>query len=198
VPRPHGIHAAGLAALALALAASGCGQDAPRQRTFGTLTDCAAIGPVATSTDPPGDQRDGRGRRAAKPLDQGDLLGLRIARRGGRLCAEFRVAGAVASATAFVLALRPQDRDAPLVRLQTTVLGGEDPKTFLSVRAGAKLVRIPATVGIHGDRLTVVVDRAPFAAAGLGRLFDAFRFQARAAAVDRDDHTLSDCLPACS
>jgi hypothetical protein len=43
----------------------------------------------------------------------------------------------------------------------------------------------------------VLVDRAPFAAQGLGALFDAFRYQGRAAAVTTDGGRQTDCLPAC-
>jgi hypothetical protein len=52
-------------------------------------------------------------------------------------------------------------------------------------------------VGIRDDRISVLVDRAPFAAQGLGALFDAFRYQGRAAAVTTDGGRQTDCLPAC-
>lgn len=197
MPRADGILAGGIVALAAVLTLSGCGGEAGGGRTFGTITDCATVGPLAIANDPAGDQRDDRGRRVAVPVKEGDLRRLRIARRGNRLCAEFTVAGTVSPATAYVLALRPQGTDTPLVQLEATVLGGQSPKTLLSVRKGGPLQEIEATVGIQGDRITVLADRSIFASHGLGTLFDAFRFQARTATADEHDRRLNDCLPAC-
>lgn len=196
MPRPNLIRAVGVAALAV-LALTGCGSTGNAERTFGELTDCSEIGPLAVATDPAGDQRDGKGRSVAEPVGQGDLRTLRIARRSGRLCAEFRVEGAVKPATAYVLALRPQRADTPLVQLEATVLGGQDPETLLAVGKGGEFRKVEGTVGIKGDRITLLVDRAIFDAEDLGALFDAFRFQARTATADADDRRLNDCLPAC-
>jgi hypothetical protein len=46
--------------------------------------------------------------------------------------------------------------------------------------------------------VSVLVSRAPFAAQGLGKLFDAFRYQGRAAAVTSDGGRQTDCVPRCT
>jgi hypothetical protein len=193
VRRASGILVGGAAALAVAGALAGCGSDAAH--SFGTFTDCAKIGPVATVHDPAGDQR---GRLADKPAQpQGDLLRLRVARRGGKLCAEFRAAAPIKPPVAYVLAMRPRDAETPLTQLEVTVLAAQNPGALLQARAGDAFRKLGAAVGIDGDRVSVLVDRAPFAAQGLGALFDAFRYQGRAAAVTTDGGRQTDCLPAC-
>jgi hypothetical protein len=194
VGRAISILAGGTATLAAVLALSACG-DNPDNR-YGAFTDCADIGPVATATDPKGDQAGRLAGKAAQP--QGDLLGLRVARGGGKLCAEFRVATKVRPPAAYVLALRPRDSETPLVQLEATVLAAQNPEALLQARAGAEFRQLPGKVGIRGDRLSIVVDREPFAAQGLGAVFDAFRFQARAAAVTSDGGRQTDCLPDCT
>jgi hypothetical protein len=195
VRRPSAIPASGAALLAAVLVLSACGSD-NADNSFGTFTDCTTIGPVATVQDPAGDQA---GRPAGKaPQRQGDLTRLRVARRGDKLCVEFRAAADVKPAVAYVLAMRPDHAETPLVQLEATVLSGESPSALLQSRAADDFRKVDAEVGIRGDRLSVLIDRAPFAAEGLGSLFDAFRYQGRAATVTSDDGHQTDCLPACT
>jgi hypothetical protein len=196
VRRASGILASGLALLAVAAGLSACGSDGGGDNSFGTFTDCAKIGPVATVTDPSGDQAGRLAGKAAQP--QGDLTRLRVARRGGKLCVEFRAASDVKPPVAYVLAMRPEGAETPLVQLEATVLAAQAPEALLQARAGDAFRKVDATVGIRGDRLSLLVDRAPFAAQGLGQLFDAFRYQGRAAAVIPDGGRQTDCLPACT
>jgi hypothetical protein len=193
VRRASGILVGGAAALAVVVALAGCGSD--DANSYGTFTDCAKIGPVATVRDPAGDQRGRLAGKAAQP--QGDLVRLRVARRGGRLCAEFRAAAQVKPSVAYVLAMRPRDAETPVTQLEVTVLAAQNPRALLQARAGDAFRKLAGTVGISGDRISVLVDRAPFAAQGLGPLFDGFRYQGRAAAVTTDDGRQTDCLPAC-
>lgn len=184
-----------LALLLAALCVAGlvaCGGNDDR---FGTFTDCASIGTPATASDPRGDQDGGLGAADATP--QGDLVGLRIARGDGRLCAEFRAAGNIRPDAAYALVLRPTDAEAPVVQIQASVLGGANPEVRLSPATGRAFTKIDAQVGIDGDRLSIVVTRAELTRLGLTAIFDAFRFQGRAAVVTKDDDRLADCLPSC-
>lgn len=175
----------------LALVAGCGGGDDDR---FGTFTDCATVGRPASVDDPRG---DATGTDAGAEAPQGDLLGLRVARGGGRLCAEFRAAGAIRPSAAYALALRPTGAETPVVQVQATVLAGTSPEARISSALGGEFEKVDADVGIDGDRLTVVVDRAAFAQRGLTRIFDAFRFQGRVAVALKDDQRVADCLPAC-
>jgi hypothetical protein len=169
-------------------------------KTYGTFTDCSAFGRPVVTDDPRGDQRTTKGEKAhASP--QGDLLRLRLAKsaKGDRLCAEFQAAGDVKPYVAYVLTMRPQDAETPVVQLSATVLGGEAPKASLDTTGTGKDFRtIRATIGIKGDRLSIVVARAPFDAEGKGALFRSFRFQGRSAVAAKDEGRLTDCLPVCS
>jgi hypothetical protein len=195
VRRASAILASGVALVAAVLALSACGSDNDAN-SFGTFTDCTKVGPVATVQDPTGDQA---GRTAGKaPQRQGDLTRLRVARRGGKLCVEFRAAANIKPSVAYVLAMRPDRAETPLVQLEATVLSGENPSALLQSHANDDFRKVDAKVGILGDRLSVLIDRKPFAAEGLGGLFDAFRYQGRAAAVTSDDGHQTDCLPGCT
>jgi hypothetical protein len=187
----------GAGALTPALAA-GCGQT-DDTLNYGAFTDCAKVGrPVATS-DPTGDQRRTNGT-AADAAPMGDLTKLRVARGGGKLCAEFTTDDQIRPYAAFVLTMRPQDADAPVLQLEAVVLAGEAPKANLDVSGtGRSFRRIPATVGIKGNRLSIVVTKEPFAKAGpeAAAIFRSFRFQARSAVATRGEGRVTDCLPAC-
>jgi hypothetical protein len=193
VRRASGIFAGGAAALTIAIVVAGCG---PKdENRFGTFTDCSKIGPVATVTDPAGDQR---GRLAGKPPQpQGDLVRLRVARREGKLCVEFQAAADVKPPVAYVLVMRPQHAETPVAQLEATVLSGADPEVLLQARPGDAFRTLDGKVGILGDRVSVLVDRAPFAAQSIGPLFDAFRYQGRSAAVTTDGGRQTDCVPVC-
>jgi hypothetical protein len=192
VRRASGILAGGVAALTAAVVVAGCG---PKEDEFGTFTDCAKIGPVATVNDPAGDQR---GRLAGKPAQpQGDLVRLRVARQGGKLCVEFRAAATIKPPVAYVLVMRPQHAEKPIAQLEATVLSGADPEVLLQARPGDAFRALEGKIGIRGDRVTVLVDRAPFAAQGIAGLFDAFRYQGRSAAVTTDGGRQTDSLPVC-
>lgn len=168
-------------------------------KTYGTFTDCSSFATPVVTNDPRGDQRTTKGEKAsASP--QGDLLRLRLAKdaKGDRLCAEFQAAGTVKPYVAYVLTMRPQDADTPVVQLSATVLGGEAPRATLDTTGTGKDFRtIPATIGLRGDRLSIVVARSAFAARGAGRLFASFRFQGRSAVAAKDEGRLTDCLPVC-
>jgi hypothetical protein len=183
------------AAVAMTAVVAGCG-GGEEPHHFGTFTDCSAIGPLTTVTDRARDQRGDLAGAAPQP--QGDLLALRVARHDRRLCAEFRARAPIAPSAAYVLALRPQTSDTPVVQLEATVLAASAPEALLNTgERGAAFRRIPATVGIDGDRLSVVVDRGQFARFGVAQRFDAFRFQARTVVVVGDDGRLTDCAPSC-
>ena len=192
--RAIGIVAGGAALVAAVLALASCGSNGGNR--FGTFTDCAKVGPVATVTDPKGDQAGRLAGKTAQP--QGDLTRLRVARRGGRLCVEFQAAADVKPAVAYVLVMRPRGADAPVVQLEATVLAAQSPDALLQARAGDAFRKVAATVGIRGDRISVLVGRGPFAAEGLSALFDDFRYQGRAAAVLSDGGRQTDCLPSCT
>lgn len=191
------ILAAFVAVVAAAIATK-AGDD-PEVRSYGTFTDCSSFATPVVTDDPRGDQRTTKGERAeASP--QGDLIRLRLAkdRSGSRLCAEFQAAGAVKPYVAYVLTMRPQDRETPVVQLEATVLGGEEPKAMLDTTGQGKDFRkVPATIGIKGDRLSIVVARSAFAAQDAGAVFASFRFQGRAAVAAEDEGRLTDCLPVC-
>jgi hypothetical protein len=178
--------------------ASGCGQT-DDTHAYGTFSDCAKVGRPVTTNDPTGDQRRTNGT-SSRAAPMGDLKRLRIARGGGRLCAEFTTDAQIRPYAAFVLTMRPEDADTPVLQLEAVVLAGEGPKANLDVSGtGRAFRRIPATVGIHGNRLSIVVTRDLFARAGAGAaaIFDSFRFQARSAVATRGEGRLTDCLPVC-
>lgn len=188
--------AACAAAAALALTTAGCGSD-PDKAEFGTFTDCATIGKPVVTNDPTGDQR----RTNGTPDDsapQGDLTRLRVARGGGRLCAEFQAKEPIRPYAAFVLAMRPQETDTPVVQLEALVLAGQAPEGRLDATGNGKDFRkIDAVVGIEGNRLSIVADRAAFADQHAEAIFASFRFQARSAVAVEDEGRVTDCLPAC-
>jgi hypothetical protein len=187
-----------LGAGALVVAASGCGQT-DDTHNYGSFTDCARIGRPVTTEDPSGDQRRTNGT-ASNAAPMGDLTKLRIARGGGRLCAEFTTNAQIRPYAAFVLTMRPQASDTPVLQLEAVVLAGEAPRANLDVTGtGRSFRRIPARVGIDGNRLSIVVTREPFARAGAGAaaIFDSFRFQARSAVATRGEGRVTDCLPVC-
>jgi hypothetical protein len=191
------IAAAFLAVVAASIATK-AGDDG-KVKSYGTFTDCARFGEPVVTNDPEGDQRATKGSKVTGS-PQGDLIRLRLAKnaKGDRLCAEFQAAGQIEPYVAYVLTMRPQDADTPLLQLEATVLGGEAPKAKLDTTGTGKDFRaIPATIGIDGDRLSIVVSKAPFTAQGVGAIFESFRFQARSAVAAKDDARLTDCLPVC-
>jgi hypothetical protein len=189
---------AALAVVVVAAIATKAGDDEDG-RSYGTFTDCSTFATPVVADDPRGDQRTTKGEKAGSS-PQGDLVRLRLAkdRSGSRLCAEFQAAGAVKPYVAYVLTMRPQDRETPVVQLEATVLGGEAPKAMLDTTGEGKDFRkVPATVGIKGDRLSIVVARSAFAAQDAEAIFASFRFQGRSAVAAKDEGRLTDCLPVC-
>jgi hypothetical protein len=149
------------------------------------------------TNDPSGDQRTSKGVKAtAEP--KGDLLRLRVAKSASELCAEFTADAPIRPYTAFVLTMRPQAADTPVVQLEASVLAGQAPEALLdSVGNGRHFRKIKATVGISGRRLTVLVAREVFEQRGVGELFGSFRFQARSAVAVAEGGRLTDCMPVC-
>lgn len=185
----------GAAAAALVLVGCGAGDGAEDHR-FGTFTDCSSVGAVTSSTDPPGDQRGGRAGAQERP--DGDLLAVGLARGGDRLCAEFRVGGEIVAGAAYVVTLRPQDAERPVVQLEATVLSGTEPEALLDTSgSGSRFRKVDADVGIRGERLSIAVRRAVFAEAGAAAVFDRFRYRARAAVVLDERTSATDCAPSC-
>jgi hypothetical protein len=183
-----------LGLLACALTACGGGDD---DHSFGDFTDCATVGKPVTTSDPAGDQRTTKGT-GSDAAPQGDLLKLRVAKSANRLCAEFTAKAPITPYAAFVLTMRPQDRDTPVVQLEATVLAGQPPQAMLDATGtGRSFGKVKATVGIKGDRLTIVVGRGPFDDQGAGAIFRSFRFQARSAVAVEDEGRVTDCLPVC-
>lgn len=195
--RSRRAHAAVVGVLLAALALGGCGSgDAAGDHRFGTFTDCASIGSVTRSADPAGDQRGLRKDGPQRP--DGDLLAVGLSRGGDRLCAEFRTRAPIESGAAFVVTLRPQDADGPVVLLEATVLPGSEPEAMLDAQGrGDRFRKVDGDVGIRGDRLSIVVARRVFAQAGVAAVFDRFRYQARSAAVLEGRASASDCAPSC-
>jgi hypothetical protein len=185
-----------LATVAVALTLAACGDDSDQQE-FGAFTDCATIGRPVLTNDPKGDQR----RTNGTPDDsapQGDLVALRLARGGDRLCAEFQAASPIKPYVAYVVTMRPQDRDTPVVQLEATVLAGQPPEAQLDATGtGRSFRKIDATVGIKGDRLSILVGRGPFADQRADAILRSFRFQARSAVAVEDHGRVTDCLPVC-
>lgn len=191
------IVAAFLAVIAASIATKAGDDD--QVKSYGTFTDCGRFGEAVVTNDPKGDQRTTKGGKV-ESSPQGDLIRLRLAkdRAGNRLCVEFQAAGQVKPYVAYVLTMRPQDRETPVVQLNATVLGGEAPKASLDTTGTGKEFRtIPATIGIKGDRLSIVVDRAAFAAQDAAGIFTSFHFQGRSAVAAKDEGRLTDCLPVC-
>jgi hypothetical protein len=196
VRRPIGILAGTSATLAAVFVLTACGQT-DDTLNFGTFTDCAAVGRPVVTNDPSGDQRTSKGIKAtAEP--KGDLLRLRVAKSPSRLCAEFTADAPIRPYVAFVLTMRPQAADTPVVQLEAGVLAGQAPEVLLDTTGtGRHFRKIEATVGIRGDRLSVLVARGPFDQLGVGAIFRSFRFQARSAVAAQDQGRLTDCMPVC-
>jgi hypothetical protein len=188
-----------LVAAGLTLGAAACGNTQQKDNAYGTFTDCATVGTPVVTNDPAGDMRTTQGAKRQGSA-QGDLIRLRVAKNaaGTRLCAEFTAAGKVKPYVAYVLTMRPQATDTPVVQLEANVLGGVKPEADLDADENGKDFRkIPATIGIRGDRLSIVVDKTVFDRVGVGDIFRSFRFQARSAVAAEDDQRLTDCLPVC-
>jgi hypothetical protein len=177
-------------------ALSACGGGA-QGRSYGTFTDCSAVGKLVTTADPAGDQR----RTNGTPDDsapQGDLVKLRVAKSANRLCVEFTAKEQIKPYAAFVLTMRPQDRETPVVQLEATVLAGQGPEGLLDATGNGRAFRtIDATVGIDGNRLSILVGRGPFVDQDAAAIFRSFRFQARSAVAVEDKGRVTDCLPVC-
>ena len=173
-----------------------CGDD-PDTASFGTFTECDTIGKPVAVDDPLGDQR----RTNGTPDDSapyGDLIRLRVSRSANRLCAEFRTEEPIKPYAAFALTMRPQNADTPVVQLEATVLAGQVPEAQLDATGtGRSFRKIDATVGIKGDRLSIVVGRGPFIDQKAAGIFRSFRFQARSAVAVKDEGRVTDCLPVC-
>jgi hypothetical protein len=196
VRRPIGILAGTTATIAAVVVLTACGQT-DDTLNFGTFTDCAKIGRPVVTNDPSGDQRTSKGVEAtAEP--KGDLLRLRVAKNDKQLCVEFTAEAPIRPYVAFVLTMRPQAADTPAVQLEASVLAGQAPEVLLDVTGTGKNFRdIKGTVGISGDRLSVLVARGPFDDRGVGAIFRSFRFQARSAVAAEDAGRLTDCMPVC-
>jgi hypothetical protein len=179
----------------LACALTACGDD--DGKSYGTFTDCATVGKPVTTTDPAGDQRRTNGT-ADTSAPHGDLVKLRVAKSANRLCAEFTAKADIKPYVAFVLTMRPQDSDTPVVQLEATVLAGQVPQAMLDATSnGSAFRKIDATVGIDGKRLSIVVGRGPFIDQRAEAIFRSFRFQARSAVAVEDNGRVTDCLPVC-
>lgn len=190
------ILAGSAATLLTVVGLTACGQT-DDTLNFGTFTDCAKIGRPVVADDPAGDQRTSKGVKAtAEP--KGDLLHLRVAKSPSQLCAEFTADAPIRPYVAFVLTMRPQAADAPVVQLEGSVLAGQAPEVLLdSTGTGQHFHKIKATVGISGRRLSILVARGPFDQRGVGAIFRSFRFQARSAVAAEDQGRLTDCMPVC-
>jgi hypothetical protein len=196
VRRPIGIIAGATATIAAVVVLTACGQT-DDTLNFGNFTDCAKVGRPVVTNDPSGDQRTSKGV-AASAEPKGDLLRLRVAKNANELCAEFTADAPIRPYVAFVLTMRPQAVDTPVVQLEASVLAGQAPEVLLdSVGNGRHFRKIKATVGIRGDRLSVLVARAVLEQQGVGAIFRSFRFQARSAVAAEDEGRLTDCMPVC-
>ena len=184
----------GGAVLALTFAACGSTDDT---LNFGSFTDCAKVGKPVVVSDPAGDQRHTNGiKDTTQP--KGDLIRLRVAKNARQLCAEFTVREPIRPYVAYVLTMRPQETDTPVVQLEATVLAGQAPDAQLDARGTGRSFRpVDAKVGIEGEKLSILVDRKVFDAAGVGDIFRSFRFQARSAVAAKDEGRLTDCMPVC-
>ena len=127
--RPIGILAGTTATIAAVLGLTACGQT-DDTLNFGTFTDCAKVGRPVVTNDPSGDQRTSKGVKAtAEP--KGDLLRLRVAKSDNQLCAEFTADAPIRPYVAFVLTMRPQAAETPVVQLEASVLAGQAPEVLL-------------------------------------------------------------------
>jgi hypothetical protein len=196
VRRPIGILVGATATLAAVAGLTACGQT-DSTLNFGAFTDCAKIGRPVVTDDPAGDQRTSKGVKAtAEP--KGDLLRLRVAKNPNQLCAEFTADAPIRPYVAFVLTMRPQATDTPVVQLEASVLAGQAPEVLLDTSGtGRHFASIKGTVGISGRRLSVLVARDPFDQRDVGAIFRSFRFQARSAVAAKDGGRLTDCMPIC-
>ena len=178
------------------MALAACGQT-DDTLNFGTFTDCAKIGRPVVTDDPAGDQRASKGvETTAEP--KGDLLRLRVAKNANQLCVEFTADAPIRPYVAFVLTMRPQATETPVLQLEASVLAGQAPEVLLDVTGTGKHFRdIKGTVGISGRRLSVLVAREPFDQRDVGAIFRSFRFQARSAVATKDGGQLTDCMPVC-
>jgi hypothetical protein len=196
VRRANGILAGTTATIAAVLMLTACGKTDDTEN-FGTFTDCAKVGRPVVTDDPSGDQRTSKGAKTTA-APKGDLLRLRVAKSASRLCAEFTADAPIRPYAAFVLTMRPQAADTPLLQLEASVLAGQAPEALLdSVGNGQHFRKVKATVGIRGDRLTVLIGRDVFEQRGVSSIFRSFRFQARSAVAAEDDARLTDCMPVC-
>jgi hypothetical protein len=196
VPRGLLIVIAASAVLLIVVAVVKLGQKDDTEN-FGAFTDCAKIGTVIAVDDAAGDQRRSKGA-TLKASPQGDLLRFRIAKNATQVCAEFTAAAKIRPYVAYVVTMRPQAADTPVVQVEATVLAGQSPDAYIDTTGTGRSFRtLKATVGIKGDRLSLLFDRAPFTAAKLAALFASFRFQARSAVAAKDAGRLTDCTPVC-
>jgi hypothetical protein len=179
-----------------ALALTACGST-DNTLNFGDFSDCAKVGTPVVTNDPAGDQRHTSGiKDSTQP--KGDLVKLRVAKSATQLCAEFTVREAIRPYVAYVLTMRPQRTATPVIQLEATVLAGQAPDAQLDARGtGRSFRKIEAKVGIQGKKLSLLVDKARFDAAGVGAIFTSFRFQARSAVAAKDEGRLTDCMPVC-
>jgi hypothetical protein len=186
-----------LALSAAATAAAGLAACGGGKGDGGAFTDCAKIGRLTRVTDPP---RDQAGRIAGVPEEpQADLIAVGIARSRRQLCVEYTARTKIKPAAAYLLVLRPQRAERPIVQLEATVFAAQAPKALLNAgERGGAFRNIPAKVGLKDNHISVVVDRTQFARARIARVYDAFTFQARTAAITKDGGHVTDCAPQCS
>jgi hypothetical protein len=196
VRRPIGILAGTTATIVAALVLTACGQT-DATLNFGTFTDCAKVGRPVVTNDPTRDQRASKGvKTTSEP--KGDLVRLRVAKSATELCVEFTADAPIRPYAAFVLTMRPQAVDTPVTQLEASVLAGQAPEVLLDTNGtGRHFRKIKGTVGIRGDRISVLVARTAFQERGAGAIFRSFRFQARSAVAAEDQGRLTDCMPVC-
>jgi hypothetical protein len=143
-----------------------------REASYRRTVDSLGCRPGMRVRDPAGGVRDWILPAPRSPLPnvpRADLLAVSLARQGNSLCIQFETAGHVRGPSEFHFSMRSRRAKGNFFQSFEVELRSDGRARVTSgVDAERRPLAVPATVGVSGRRLTLLVDRRSFAAGNPG------------------------------